>query len=719
MLTKSSNYILHLHGQLAVKPDVIGTLAAEYVKLRNNEVPLPDAFVITGYAFDDFLTSAGIIDDISEYLMQLDGSPENAQEVSDKIGKLIVSSNYPALVLNPILQAYKNISGFTDKYTTIRPSWIIPSELEPDNFTRKFTLPGIKGDAALLYAIKQIWASLFSAEALLERYRTAYDGELSISVMIQKEVQAEIFGELYYPTEHPSYDSNALAEVTALLGMPHDYKDYAGELLEPDIYLIDANTNTLLEKHVTVQKHMYLRKTRTSRALNQEELFKVEISKEWQKRQKLDDGYVQDLAFIAKHAADLLDGVIELEWAFEGGKLYILHIRRITDIRFVANDLEHLQEDVEEALVNHADGIVDHDPHQQQWEIVPESAKPLDFDSLAKEVESLSQELAFELEFEEPEAIYDPVQVQIEKQDFNKKANLKAYDLNTKLYLDVSDLSASELHHAQEFSGAYYDATKMIVNYKLLPESVFADKSTLKQLLEDYAADISTVAKVMEPKSIFYSFSNLKEDHYTQLSAQNMFSPDVSGSERFVMKPEALLAEVMAVKKARNEMAKRNINLVLPYLRSYPELVTLKKILNKEGIRSTHTQQLWVELSTPALLHELEHFDSKSVDGFIVDLSQLLVHMTGRREVIERDLNTVFSALRNAFNNKAFRMVFKLKSDELLVKKLAEYKFFPEGLILTTYPEASFLRAVSKSMSDSTQNLKVRQAVGRPQKSLW
>ncbi len=721
MLTKSSNYILHLHGQLVSSQDVIGTLASEYVYLRKNEIPLPDAFVITGFAFDDFLTASGIIDDVGGYLIRLDGSPNNAKEISEEITKLLLRSNYPSSVLNPILQAYKNLSGFTDKHITLRPSWLIDSQLEPENFVKQHTKPGIKGDTALLYAIKQIWASLFSPESLLLRYRSGYDGELSISIMVQKEVQSEIFGEVFYPTDHPNYDTPALAEVTALMGMPHDYQQYGEkEVLEPDIYLIDANQNLLLEKHVTTQPYMYLRKSRSAAATSQNELFRVEISPEWQKRQKLDDGLIQDLGFIVKHAAELLDSVVELEWAYEGNKLYVLHLRRINELRLATNDIHDLQSEVETEMQKHSDGVVDHDPHDKQWEIVPTKPGTLDFDELTKEIEELSHELAFELDFIEPEALEQNPQLTAERINYNKSLNLEAYDINLKLYLDVSDLNASELHHAQEFAGAYYDATKMLLNYKLLPEAVYEDKSQLKDLVDNYAADIATVAKVLEPKPILYSFSNLREDHYTKMSAQKLFDADVSGSERFIKKPEALISEVLAVKKARAEMSKRNIQLIIPYLRSEPELVSIKKILNKEGIRQTHSLQLWAEVSTPALLHEIEHLKPNDVSGLVIDLAQLVLHMTGRKDIVERDMDIVLTALQRAVGQRSFRLIFKLDPQIGFIKKLSQYKFFPEGLILLNYPTQDYLRELADLFaSPSGSTLKVRQSAGRPQKSLW
>jgi phosphoenolpyruvate synthase/pyruvate phosphate dikinase len=78
----------------------------------------------------------------------------------------------------------------------------------------------------------------------------------------------------------------------------------------------------ITEKTITAQEYMMVKKGRS--VSNEDPNIKVDISPEWQKKQKLPDHLMIQVAKITKMLKDKYEEPVEVHFAVETGNLYIL-----------------------------------------------------------------------------------------------------------------------------------------------------------------------------------------------------------------------------------------------------------------------------------------------------------------------------------------------------------------------------------------------------------
>jgi phosphoenolpyruvate synthase/pyruvate phosphate dikinase len=94
----------------------------------------------------------------------------------------------------------------------------------------------------------------------------------------------------------------------------------------------------------------------------------------------------------------------------------------------------------------------------------------------------------------------------------------------------------------------------------------------------------------------------------------------LDGCERFLLNPEALQAEVDAIRAAKQTYQVDNIHVVLPKIRGYKEITDMKKLLNSFRLHRNNRMRLFVEIATPALLFEISKINKGEIDGFVLNL---------------------------------------------------------------------------------------------------
>jgi len=105
MLGKTTPYVLNLGNVKDKDFELVGreALLHSYVYLAN--VPTPSSFVITTVTFDDFLTSADLIQTISVALKKVRPFiKETAVEASEVITKAILDAKLPSIIERPIVK---------------------------------------------------------------------------------------------------------------------------------------------------------------------------------------------------------------------------------------------------------------------------------------------------------------------------------------------------------------------------------------------------------------------------------------------------------------------------------------------------------------------------------------------------------------------------------------------------------------------------------------
>lgn len=274
---------------------------------------IPEFFIIPTITFDHFIESAGITDTLIHHISQVQPFIEStAQEASDAIQETILNAQMPSVILNPIKQAYENISE-----TPVRPLIrIIPSYIfQEEKFIpdKKLFFEMTQGSfEEIEMLVKQGWASLFTAEALELRTNQYYQGNLSIALVCQRIINAESTGTTF------AANSNEII-TTASYGLQTNEEN-------SDRYSYNPHTRTFKERFIQKQEKMVVR----TRSLQGDQVKEVTLSSDWAKRQKVQDDLLHKIIESFQNISSQSE-YNKILWGIEAGKVYFLDFETIPE----------------------------------------------------------------------------------------------------------------------------------------------------------------------------------------------------------------------------------------------------------------------------------------------------------------------------------------------------------------------------------------------------
>src|SRR5436309_2509262 len=159
-------------------------------------IRVADGFAITAEGYRHFIARAGLDETIRELLAGI--GPDDVQELvarSAEIRARITSAGMPQEIASEGLAAYRELSarfGGADTDVAVRSS-ATAEDLPGASFAgQQDTYLNVRGEAALVEAVKRCFASLFTARAISYRSHMGFDHlHISLSVGVQKMVRSD------------------------------------------------------------------------------------------------------------------------------------------------------------------------------------------------------------------------------------------------------------------------------------------------------------------------------------------------------------------------------------------------------------------------------------------------------------------------------------------------------------------------------------------------
>lgn len=182
--------IAEVGGKNASLGELIGGLSAE-------GVAVPGGFALTAQAFREHLLKAGLAEHIYPALAELD--PSNVSELASlgaAIRRQIVQAPLPQSVTDEVIKAYRALSsryGEDETDVAVRSS-ATAEDLPTASFAgQQESYLNVQGSAALLEAVRNCMASLFTDRAIAYRAERGFDHrKVALSVGVQKMVRSDL-----------------------------------------------------------------------------------------------------------------------------------------------------------------------------------------------------------------------------------------------------------------------------------------------------------------------------------------------------------------------------------------------------------------------------------------------------------------------------------------------------------------------------------------------
>lgn len=103
----------------------------------------------------------------------------------------------------------------------------------------------------------------------------------------------------------------------------------------------------------------------------------------------------------------------------------------------------------------------------------------------------------------------------------------------------------------------------------------------------------------------------------------------VRGSLRLLHQKSLMQVMLQALTYLRHKRALPNIHPVIPFVRSVGELIAIKQELASKKIARKPSLKIWMEVAVPENITNLEDYIEAGVDGVILNLDELVAHLSG------------------------------------------------------------------------------------------
>src|SRR3989338_6450191 len=306
-----------------------GGKGASLGEMTQAGIPVPSGFVILADAFEKFLNETDLNVEINAALDVVNHKEIHTVEAaSEKIQALILEARMPNDIAILIRKFYKILRS---PFVAVRSSATAEDSStaawagQLDSFLNTT-------EATLLKNVQRCWASLFTPRAIFYRFeKDLHKQKISVAVVVQKMVQSEVSGIAF--SVHPvTQDYNQLI-IEAGFGLGEAI--VSGQIT-PDSYVVEKEPRRIIDKNVITQE----------RALVKAKVGKpewVQIPAAHGPRQALSDAEILELSELILHIEKHYGFPVDIEWAREKGKFFIVQSRPITTLLKKLDEPKHTE----------------------------------------------------------------------------------------------------------------------------------------------------------------------------------------------------------------------------------------------------------------------------------------------------------------------------------------------------------------------------------------
>ncbi len=324
-LTRNFKYLNRTHADLA------GGKGASLGEMTQAGIPVPPGFVVLSESFEQFLRETDLNVEIDSILHTVKHQEIHTVEgASEKIQILIKAATMPADIATDIDKQFDELAT---EYVAVRSSATAEDGAEHAWAGQLDSFLNVKKDQVLHY-VQHCWASLFTPRAIFYRFEKGlHSTKISVAVVVQKMVNSEISGIAF--SVHPVTEDYNQLIIEAGFGLGEAI--VSGQIT-PDSYVVEKEPRNIIDTNISTQERA---------------LYRVEGGgNEWQtipepkaSSQVLTVTQILELSEIILGIEKHYGFPCDIEWAWEGGKFYIVQSRPITTLQKLEPMSEKTEDD--------------------------------------------------------------------------------------------------------------------------------------------------------------------------------------------------------------------------------------------------------------------------------------------------------------------------------------------------------------------------------------
>jgi pyruvate,water dikinase len=660
----------------------VGGKGANLGEMLAAKLPVPQAFIVTVDAFEHFVTTVGIKDEIMRILGDVKVDNEKSLSGASKsVREVVRSAKIPWNLEVDIVGAYKKLSamaGDTETFVAVRSSATAEDLPEASFAGQQETFLNVHSKEDLLEKVRECWGSLYTPRAIFYREQQGFAHEdVKLAVVVQRMVHSEISGVMF-----SSDPSTGAPEILIEAGYGLGESIVGGEIT-PDTYKIAQDKFEIIGKKISKQTWMYTKN-------EQGDTFKEDIIPELQERQKITDEQIVAVAKVGVEIEEHYGAPMDIEWCIENNEIYIVQARPVTTIR----DANKSEEDSEgedatkdlkvltkgmPASPGIASGIVEFIKDETELEKVKEgdvlvtvmttpdmvpamrraNAIVTDEGGMTCHAAIVSRELqipcivgttdATKILKNGMEITVDADKGRVYEGKIKMKSKVEKAEASgavaasyvpitaTKVYMNLAVPSLGEKYSQLPADGVGLFRIELALTEDIGEHPLnFVKEGREEEFIDKLAEAIRQVAQPMYPRPVVVRTSDFRTHEFRGLKGGDEIEPVEEnpfigwrGCSKYVSTYEpAFRLEIRAIKKVREEFGLKNVNMMVPFVRLPAELKRINELLEEEGLKRDNDFKFWMMAEVPVNIFMAREF-AEYCDGFSIGSNDLTMLIMG------------------------------------------------------------------------------------------
>jgi phosphohistidine swiveling domain-containing protein len=298
---------------------LVGGKGANLGELSRAGLPVPPGYVVTTRAYDAFVEVSGIKGEVVALAsVPRAEDPAGFEEVAQGIRALFSGGKVPQEMADEIRAAYQELGEDGEIAVAVRSS-ATAEDLAGASFAgQQETYLNVRGAEALLEAVENCWASLWTARAMAYRTRQGIAPEtVSLAVVVQRMVESEAAGVMF--TANPSNGRRNELTISAAWGLG---ESVVSGTVTPDSIVVEKGSGRVLSRETADKGVMTV--------YTEDRTAERPVPEVQRLAPVLDDEMAGELARYGKRIEDHYGTPQDIEWALSGGEFYVVQARTIT-----------------------------------------------------------------------------------------------------------------------------------------------------------------------------------------------------------------------------------------------------------------------------------------------------------------------------------------------------------------------------------------------------
>ncbi|MCV7098995.1 phosphoenolpyruvate synthase [Mycobacterium palustre] len=631
-------------------------------------LPVPPGFVLLRGAYKSSMRAGGVDAELAALHREALTAVDDDARLSGlcrRMQSLVTKAGVSEGVRDQLLRSYRGLGP--NCVVAVRSSATGEDGRDASFAGMNRTLTNVTGEEALVKAVTQCWASLFSPRVISYRASRGFTADPAMAVVVQQMIASEQSGVAF--TTDPSTGDPAHIVIEAALGL--------GEVVvsgkvQPDTYVVDKKSLQVIDVKVGYQAF------KIERGPDGRDVT-VDLDPEQARARVLDDPSLRRIAELAIAVETHHGCPQDVEWAIASGNIWLVQARPITTLGHDASEDSRPDEVLLRGLPaapGSASGRVcvlrcpEEGARLRDNEILVAPMTNPDWLPAIRRAAALVTEtggmtchaaiVARELRVpcvvgarDATIVLHDGQTVSVDGGRGSVTAGGLAPQARaaavqpppvaagshettaTKIYVNLAIPDTAEAVAAQDVDGVGLLRAEFMLTQALSgrhPRDLIAHGEQDK-LVDALVSSIGRIASAFGTRPVIYRATDFRSNEFRGLRGGEAYEPvehnpmiGYRGCYRYISDPHLFALELQALARVRERNP--NVHLMIPFVRTRWELEACLTLVDRSPLGSQRGLHRWVMAEVPSVVYWLPEYIGLGVDGVSIgsnDLTQLIL----------------------------------------------------------------------------------------------